>query len=172
MRILIRILIGVLVLASIAAIASAAAADDPGTSLAGSSGWAGAGLLGLVLFWLAYSHLPGKDAQLEKILSDHRSEIKTLVDTHNTLSERIQEKHDAIMTQQRQDHAAMMKAQQEACARELKAISETFGATLTSEIRDEIGQLSGSVKTFTEAMHGFFMEAARRADRSAEDKRS
>lgn len=38
------------------------------TALAGDSGWVGAGLLGLVLAWLLFWHLPAKDKQLSEVL--------------------------------------------------------------------------------------------------------
>jgi hypothetical protein len=37
--------------------------------LSGGAGWAGAGLLGLVLGWLLLKHLPEKDKQLEKLIA-------------------------------------------------------------------------------------------------------
>lgn len=40
-------------------------------SLSGGAGWAGAGLLGLVLGWLLLFHLPQKDKQLREILDGH-----------------------------------------------------------------------------------------------------
>lgn len=39
--------------------------------LAGTAGWAGAGLLGLVLSWLLLVHLPGKDKQIKELIADH-----------------------------------------------------------------------------------------------------
>lgn len=41
---------------------------DPASATAWATGSA-AGLLGLVLFWLAYSHLPGKDKQITDIVT-------------------------------------------------------------------------------------------------------
>lgn len=44
--------------------------------LAGSSGWAGAGLLGLVLAWLLLKHLPAKDLQIERLMAIHATDSK------------------------------------------------------------------------------------------------
>ncbi len=50
-------------------------AQDPTTTgLAGNAGWAGAGLLGLVLAWIFFFHLPAKDKQMEKMLADNARE--------------------------------------------------------------------------------------------------
>lgn len=39
-----------------------------GDALAESRGWAGAGLLGLMLFWLCFRHLPDKDKQINQLI--------------------------------------------------------------------------------------------------------
>ena len=48
-------------------------AQDPDV-LSGGAGWAGAGLLGLVLSWLLLVHLPAKDKQLKEIIDQHYTE--------------------------------------------------------------------------------------------------
>ena len=63
-------------------------ATDP---LSGGAGWVGTGLLGSVLGWLLFVHLPNKDKQIlglvesrdklvEKITSDFRTSLDNLVD--------------------------------------------------------------------------------------------
>lgn len=46
------------------------------TDLGAGAGWAGAGLLGLVLGWLLLKHLPEKDEQIERLIKrgDERSD--------------------------------------------------------------------------------------------------
>jgi hypothetical protein len=51
---------------------SAAAA----TELGGGAGWVGAGLLGVVLWWLAFYHLPARDKQLGDMTMLMLNEIK------------------------------------------------------------------------------------------------
>lgn len=46
--------------------------------ISGATGWVGAGLLGGVLAWLLFKHLPAKDAQLDKLITDHNSRIEVL----------------------------------------------------------------------------------------------
>jgi PAS domain S-box-containing protein len=50
--------------------------------LSGGAGWVGAGLLGAVLAWVFMKHLPAKDTQLEKLISDKDIMIKELVAGH------------------------------------------------------------------------------------------
>lgn len=44
------------------------------------AGWAGTGLVGMVLGWLLLKYLPYKDEQLERLTANHRLEIQTLGD--------------------------------------------------------------------------------------------
>ena len=53
---------------------------SPGSDLGGASGWAGAGLLGLVLAWLLLRHLPAKDAQIERMVTAHEHELSVAVE--------------------------------------------------------------------------------------------
>lgn len=46
----------------------------PGDVLPGG-GWAGAGLLGLVLWWLLFKHLPNKDQQIKELIGDHNGMV-------------------------------------------------------------------------------------------------
>lgn len=63
---------------------------DPNIT-SGASGWAGAGILGLVLAWLFFKHLPDKDALLERANTNKDAQIKAkdeqiekLITSHNT----------------------------------------------------------------------------------------
>src|SRR5215218_8818549 len=51
-------------------------------TLSGSEGWVGAGLLGAVLAWLMFVHLPGKDKQIDKLIADKDQLIKELGSDH------------------------------------------------------------------------------------------
>lgn len=48
-------------------------------SLAGGSGWVGAGLLGAVLSWLLLWHLPDKDKQLKAVMDAKDAQIEALL---------------------------------------------------------------------------------------------
>ena len=57
------------------------------------SGWAGAGLLGLVLSWLLLTYLPAKDKQIRDMFADFREEMRL----------------------QRESAAALLKAERDLC---------------------------------------------------------
>lgn len=46
--------------------------------ITGGAGWAGAGLLGLVLGWLLLKHLPDKDRQFDALIKAHSDNDKEL----------------------------------------------------------------------------------------------
>jgi PAS domain S-box-containing protein len=50
-----------------------AQSSDP---LSGGAGWAGAGLLGLLLAWLLLKHLPDKDRQLSELIKDYNERVE------------------------------------------------------------------------------------------------
>ena len=51
----------------------------------GGAGWAGAGLLGLVLGWLLLVHIPAKDKQIKDLIKDFTDQLKLSNDAHEVL---------------------------------------------------------------------------------------
>ena len=43
---------------------------------AGIAGWTGTGLLGSVLAWLMFKHLPAKDQQVKELIQTHLQELR------------------------------------------------------------------------------------------------
>lgn len=80
---------------------------DPSGGLAGSSGWAGAGLLGLVLAWLLLLHLPRKDAQAQA-MSDTRD--KQIGDILRASTEQLEKERSARHMQSDSFRTAMQQA--------------------------------------------------------------
>ena len=56
---------------------------DAGESLGGTTGWVGTGILGAVLSWLMFIHLPAKDKQLKELLESKDGLIQGMIDRHN-----------------------------------------------------------------------------------------
>lgn len=55
--------------------------------ITGGAGWAGAGLLGLVLAWLLLKHLPDKDKQLTELIKIHDERMeRSRLDYINSLA--------------------------------------------------------------------------------------
>jgi hypothetical protein len=52
------------------------------SALVGGTGLGGLGLLGVILWWIAFKHLPAKDAQLATLVERHSLDVATVVKTH------------------------------------------------------------------------------------------
>ena len=82
--------------------------------IANGAGWAGAGLLGLVLGWLLLKHLPAKDAQMAEMLAAKDLLIKELLESK----------------------AEELAGQREVYLRDLQAERNTFAAAI-NKVCDE-----------------------------------
>ncbi len=71
----------------VVALAESAPTSSP-IDLSGGSGWVGAGLLGAVLSWLLLKHLPEKDRQIERLITDKDSQITALIKTADDRDDR------------------------------------------------------------------------------------
>lgn len=48
-------------------------------AITGAAGWTGAGLLGLVLWWLCFKYLPAKDQQIDIIMKNKDAQVRDLI---------------------------------------------------------------------------------------------
>lgn len=78
--------------------------------LAGKSGWAGAGMLGLVLAWLLLVHVPALFKHLREIVADHKA-----------TEERQREVHTLLEREQRAEYREALREILAHCRREEKA---------------------------------------------------
>lgn len=83
--------------------------------LSGGGGWAGAGLLGLVLAWLLLKHLPDKDRQLKELIDSKDAAIDALI-----------EKQDARIGSLQATFKASIDAVVKHCEDEGKATTAAF----------------------------------------------
>ena len=65
--------------------------SDPflGLPSGGGAGWAGAGLLGLVLAWLLLKHLPDKDKQIQGLIDSKDAAVKGLIEAKDAAVKEI-----------------------------------------------------------------------------------
>jgi hypothetical protein len=90
-------------------IAEAAGID----AITGGAGWVGASLLGLVLYWLAFHHLPAKDKFLKDLIDGHAGQITNLITAH-----------DAKTKADRADYHASLDRVTTHCEKELATITQ------------------------------------------------
>lgn len=85
----------------------------PNDPLAGNSGWVGTGLLGAVLSWLLFVHLPAKDKQ-----------IKELTDIHARIEADQRTTHTATESTQREAHLKVESAQRDTFEKTMKVMTD------------------------------------------------
>ena len=106
--------------------------------LTGGAGWVGASLLGLVLSWLLFKHLPEKDKQIASFVEKKDDMLKHVA---NSFSERIKgvaEQHTTAVKEMNAAHKEALDRVVRHCEQEMN----TIGASLQREFT----QLSGTVK--------------------------
>lgn len=96
--------------------------------LAGGAGWAGVGLLGAILSWLLFIHLPGKDKQVRELIAD--------CDKHNA---EIVESFTLQLQQQRADFQEALKF--------ISAQSEKYVTVLAEALRQELKGIQNDRKS-------------------------
>lgn len=106
-------------------------AEAPDPSVLAGGGWAGAGLLGLVLAWLLFKHLPDKARELKEYMSDKDKAIAQIVDKFDARLE----KFDSRIESQQRLYQAALKEVVDHCAREMIE-AKKFNADLVAEIRN------------------------------------
>jgi PAS domain S-box-containing protein len=111
-------------------IAQAVPAADP---LSGSSGWAGAGILGLVLGWLLLKHLPDKDKLITDLVKTKDERVQALNDANVKALKTVNEDHKAAVKEvvdhceeQAKLNREAAKAEREASDRRHKEAMEMF----------------------------------------------
>ncbi len=85
-------------------------ADLPSSA---SPGWTTVGLLGSMMYWLLFHHLPGKDRQLLNLISEFRAEANA----EREARERDRKLHSEIVGSLTAAFKSEMNAERDECAR-------------------------------------------------------
>lgn len=99
-----------------------AQASDPSDPLSGGAGWVGAGLLGAVLAWLLFIHLPAKDKLITNLM----------------------DRYLAAEAAQRAEHAELEKAQRDEGLAALHSLKDDLVRVQTS--LDKLGNTIDALK--------------------------
>ena len=94
--------------------------------LAGGAGWVGAGLLGSVLAWLLFFHLPAKDKLLMDLLQLQIAERKEDAERRHNLANQFTIALAEVISQQRASLADVAREQKE----EIRYLREQFRTIL------------------------------------------
>ena len=133
--------------------------------LTGTTGWVGAGLLGLILAWLLFVHLPAKDKQLKEIIEIKDGQIRVIIEAKDALAtakdgqiremvasrdvlvQTLQTAGVAAAKESRTDYKESLKAVVDHCQVEM--------ASLVGEFRQEFSEMSEAVKDLRRVMEEF-----------------
>lgn len=124
-----------LIVAQVAPAIAQGASVDP---ISGGAGWVGAGLLGLVLAWLLFIHLPAKDKQLAGLIESKDKQLADLVDSRDSFVRELTHNfRDAMQA------AAVAAAVQD---KERRDDYKASLATVVSHCEKETGQMSQAIR--------------------------
>ena len=95
-------------------------------TLAGSSGWTGAGLLGLVLGWFLLYYLPKKEKAEEDRSREHRESYEKVQKEYTEQINNILDKKWQLIEQMQKEFSINLKDIAAHCSSELKVVTDTF----------------------------------------------
>ena len=94
--------------------------------IAGNAGWAGAGLLGLVLAWLLLVHLPSKDKQMAEKDKAKDAAIEKIVMEFAAESRQQREAHRKAIEDVCNEFRAQMASERATCEKNFQLIANSF----------------------------------------------
>ena len=135
-------------------------AAEVGEAITGASGWVGTGLLGSVLMWLFFRHLPDKDRQLKdfndasdrrlkeaidakdnqirEIVAAYDTRIRDIISAHDAAWDRLNERTEKMIVEQRTDFRAALSTVVDHCKWE--------AATQRDMMKQEIAEFAEALK--------------------------
>lgn len=97
----------------------------------------GAGLLGLVLGWLMFIHLPAKDKQLQAVIDNKDKVLNDLIQAKDSRIKEVMEVKDQRIQQLSTDFRAALDKVVDHCQEEAERLAERFSKEMAS-VRMEV----------------------------------
>ena len=132
---------------------SASPINIPGVEL---SGWAGTGLLGIVLGWLLTKHLPDKDRQFTELIANHTKQTAELVVEHRKEMKEQTDSFNKVLIEKRTEFTVSLADQRRDFKESLKEVTdhcERETAHVTGAMTNDLKILHESVKELSAAVH-------------------
>lgn len=149
---------GVLLGEAVAVLAQSVA--DP---VAGGAGWIGAGLLGSVLAWLLFVHLPAKDKQLKEMIEGKDAMMRDLTDKHRQAIDSVVahcqselRRSEDLQTKAHEEQQRWLQRIHESSRETVHAV-RNLGASISSRTQLADAFQSASVPAWTKNLDGVLM---------------
>lgn len=99
--------------------------------ISGGAGWVGAGLLGAVLAWLMFIHLPAKDKQVTGLIEGRNELSENLQNRYSASIKELQAGMAQISKEQREDHKQVVQMVMEHCRSETEHIAKSMADSMS-----------------------------------------
>jgi hypothetical protein len=127
-------------------------------AVAGTAGWVGAGLLGAVLAWLMFVHLPAKDKMITGMIEGRDALVRALAERHDATVRDLVAQVAAADKERRDDFRANLTAILTNCQRE----NEHVGALLEKGLA-ETSSVIVDLRRTIEDLRAFLLGGDRKA---------
>jgi hypothetical protein len=132
-----------MLLLTLAAIVAQAVPSSPDV-ISGGAGWAGAGLLGLVLGWLLFVHLPAKDKQIAELVKSRDDMVKELTGSFREGIVESEKRATEVDRERREDYRISLAMVVSHCEKEMSGTS--------AAIRRDLDELNAALAEFRSLM--------------------
>lgn len=134
-----------------------ATASDP---IAGGAGWVGAGLLGAVLMWLCWKHLPDKDKFIKEQQAAHDAQqavkderVERIINSHLVVEAAQRDVHAKLEREQRAEFRATLDQMLDHNRRQVEGLGNALRADLQA-LKVVIESLEGIVQLLADQYRG------------------
>lgn len=117
--------------------------QDPAPLTGPAAAWTGAGLLGGVLAWLMFAHLPAKDKQVADLIRSHNEQMAALATAKDHQIDQQRAEFVLTMNTMMTGFRSEAAAERQACERHFEALSgsmttafRTLGDQLATQARE------------------------------------
>jgi hypothetical protein len=126
----------------------------PLDTLGGAPAWVGTGLLGSVLGWLLFIHLPNKDKQIAGLIESRDAAVKALAADYRASLLELTNRFIETDKERRADYKESLQVVVSHCEKETTTNGEALRKDLT-----ELSGLMGTIRQFVEEVRNEFRKS-------------
>lgn len=96
------------------------------SALTGGTGWVGASILGGVLAWLLFMHLPAKDKFMKEIITDKDKQINAILESKWLAMRQMSDNHTKVVESLSAQYQTTLDKVVEHCDTEVQRVIQIF----------------------------------------------